>query len=72
MRLRRWWAESAPPGWNRVKGSENLGATEVAPVAPVDTSLGWIPMLLSGPYRTSIAPVTYFLLTTDYGHPMKA
>ena len=39
MRLRRWWAESAPPGWNRVKVSENLGATAVAPVAPVDTSL---------------------------------
>ena len=28
-----------PPGWNRVKVSENLGATPVAPVAPVDTSL---------------------------------
>ena len=28
-----------PPGWNRVKVSENLGATAVAPVAPVDTSL---------------------------------
>ena len=24
-------AESAPPGWNRVKVSENLGATAVAP-----------------------------------------
>ena len=32
-------AESAPPGWNRVKVSENLGATAVAPVAPVITSL---------------------------------
>ena len=31
----RWWAESAPPGGDRVKVSENLGA----PVAPVDTSL---------------------------------
>ena len=31
--------ESAPPGWNRVKGSENLGATAVAPVAPAVTSL---------------------------------
>ena len=39
MRLRQWWAESAPPGWNRVKVSENLGATPVAPVAPVVTSL---------------------------------
>ena len=27
------------PGWNRVKVSENLGATAVTPVAPVDTSL---------------------------------
>ena len=32
-------AESAPPGWNRVKVSENLGATVVAPVAPAVTSL---------------------------------
>ena len=39
MQLRQWWTESAPPGWNRVKVSENLGATLVAPVAPVDTSL---------------------------------
>jgi hypothetical protein len=28
-----------PPGWNGVKVSETLGATPVAPVAPVDTSL---------------------------------
>ena len=28
-----------PPGCNRVKVSQNLGATAVAPVAPVDTSL---------------------------------
>ena len=28
-----------PPGWNRVKVSENLGATAVALVAPVDTCL---------------------------------
>ena len=27
MRPCRWWAESAPLGWNRVKVSENLGAT---------------------------------------------
>ena len=32
MRPLRWWAESAPPGGDRVKVSENL-------VAPVDTSL---------------------------------
>ena len=28
-----------PPGGDRVKVSENLGATAVVPVAPVDTSL---------------------------------
>ena len=28
-----------PPGGDRVKLSENLGATSVAPVAPADTSL---------------------------------
>ena len=28
-----------PPGGDRVKVSENLGATAFAPVAPVDTSL---------------------------------
>ena len=28
-----------PPGLNRVKVSENLDATAVVPVAPVDTSL---------------------------------
>ena len=39
MRPRQWRAESAPHGWNRVKVSEYLGATLVAPVAPVDTSL---------------------------------
>ena len=25
MQPRQWWEESAPPGWNRVKVSENLG-----------------------------------------------
>ena len=30
-----------PPGWNRVKASENLGATAVAPVAPAVTSLAY-------------------------------
>ena len=39
MRPLQWWAESAPPGEDRVKVSENLGATTAAPVAPVDTSL---------------------------------
>ena len=46
MRPRQWWAESAPPGWNRVKVSENLGATSVAPVAPVNTSLNYILLLV--------------------------
>ena len=39
MQALQWRAESALPGGDRVKVSENLGATEVAPVAPVDTSL---------------------------------
>ena len=39
MRPLQWWAESAPPGEDRVKVSENLGATSDAPVAPVDTFL---------------------------------
>ena len=42
MRPLQWLAESAPPGGDRVKVSENLGATSVATVAPVDTSLGTI------------------------------
>ena len=32
-------ATSAPLGWERVKVSENSGATPVAPVTPVVTSL---------------------------------
>ena len=43
MRPRQWWAESAPPGWNRVKVSENLGANAVALVASVEC--GYIPDL---------------------------
>ena len=39
MQPLRWWVESAPPVGDRVKVSENLGATSVAPVTPVDTSL---------------------------------
>ena len=42
MRPLRWWAKSAPLGWDRVKVSENVGATAVAPVAPVVTSLPYI------------------------------
>jgi hypothetical protein len=43
VQLCQWWADSAPPGWNKVKVSENVGATPVALVAPVDTSLLPIP-----------------------------
>ena len=39
MRPLQWWAESAPLDGDRVKVSENLGATSVTPVAPLDTSL---------------------------------
>ena len=39
MQPLQWWAESALPGGDRVKESENLGATSVALVAPVDSSL---------------------------------
>ena len=39
LRPLRWWVESAPLGLDRVRVSENLGATAVAPVAPVVTSL---------------------------------
>ena len=39
MRPLRWWAESAPPGGDRVRVSEYLGATWVAPVPPC----GYIP-----------------------------
>ena len=28
----QWWGRINPPGWNRVKVSENLGATAVTPV----------------------------------------
>ena len=35
----RCWAESVPPGWNRVKVPENFGVTVVAPFAPAVTSL---------------------------------
>ena len=48
MRSLQWWAESAPPGGDRVKVSENLGATSIAPIAPVDTSLLKIPRSGSG------------------------
>ena len=41
MRPLQWWAESAPFGGERVKVSENLGATSLALVAPVNTSLMW-------------------------------
>jgi hypothetical protein len=41
MQPLQWWGRiyPPPPGWNRVKVSENLGATAVAPVTPAVTSL---------------------------------
>ena len=39
LRPLRWWVESALLGLDRVRVSENLGATMVAPIAPVFTSL---------------------------------
>ena len=47
MRPCQWWTESAPLGWNRVNVSENLDATAVAQVAPVDTSLPFVLCLLN-------------------------
>ena len=39
LRPLHWWAESTPLGLDRVKVSENVDATAVAPVAPAATSL---------------------------------
>ena len=47
LRPLQWWAESAPLGKDRVKVSENLGATSVAPVAP----RGYIPVWPHVPQR---------------------
>ena len=65
MRPLRWWAESAPLGWDRVRASENLGATAVAPVAPVVTSLldvfYFLPFFLSPPEKAfAQLPVLFF------------
>ena len=43
---RKRWAESAYPGWNRVKVSKNVGVTSVALVVPVDTSLASVEALV--------------------------
>ena len=37
----QWWAESPLPSCCRIKLSENLGVTAVAPVATVDASLNY-------------------------------
>ena len=47
----QWWAESAPLGWDRVKVSENLGATSVPPVVPVVTSLVHLKPLAEQVYK---------------------
>ena len=51
----RWWAESAPLpplGLDRFQVSENSGATAVAPVAPVDTSLKVTRILMQNERQT--------------------
>ena len=48
-------AESVPPGWNRVKVTENLDATDVVPDAPVDTSLH----LEASPYVTTSLRISW-------------
>ena len=58
MRPSQRWAESALLGWNRVKISESLGATAVAPVTPVDTSLLSI---YSALWKFSCSEQTYWL-----------
>ena len=58
LRPLQWWAESAPLGWDRVKVSENLGATLVAPVAPVVTSLHFT---LSGSSGIILNQINLFL-----------
>ena len=58
MRPRQWWVESAPLVGLGLRVSENLGATSIAPVAPVDTSLNSFDMLL----------VTYQLFISKQKH----
>ena len=44
-------ANLPPPGWDRVKVSENLDATAVAPVAPVDTMAIRVVEFSNGGYK---------------------
>ena len=43
----QFWAQSALPGWNRDKVSDNLDATGVVLVIPMVTSLIWRPFFHS-------------------------
>ena len=60
-----------PPGWDRVKVSENLGVTAVAPVAPADTSLVNLKTLLKPSFfpknERNIARISALALTVDDG-----
>ena len=62
----RCWAESAPLGWNRVKVSENLGATTVVPVAPAVTSLIMNRLKYSKKFR-----IRSFELVVGPGEPLQ-
>ena len=58
-----------PSDWNRVKVSEILGETAVAPVATVDTSL----MVISATkYLSQISPNIDRSLRLESGHEDKA
>ena len=60
-------AESAPPGWNRVKVSENFGATRVAPGAPVVYvpvgNVGQPYILVPLPLTRTSTPLTNFVFS---------
>ena len=51
--------ESAYRGWNRVKVFENLGATAIVLVAPVDTSLQYLAKI----FAVHCMKLTFFFQT---------
>ena len=65
VRSLQWWAESANPGWDRVKVSENLGATKVALVAPADTSLKHNRMIGSSVVLAGVVDAQTYYATRD-------